>query len=103
MLGCATTSATNRTSFNAIPKSQLKDLGSATFAEMKAKEKTLADGPLKRKIIEIGKRIAAASSVNYDWDFEVFDAPDVVNAFCLPGGKIGVYTGILRVAKNTAD
>ena len=99
---CSTTPITDRKALNAIPQGQLSEMGQSTFEQMKQKEKRLPDGPLKRQIVEIGKRIAAASGVDFDWEFEVFDAPQTVNAFCLPGGKIGVYTGILPVAENTA-
>ncbi|RME73589.1 MAG: M48 family peptidase, partial [Planctomycetota bacterium] len=39
---------------------------------------------------------------NYDWEFRVIDAPDTVNAFCLPGGKVAFYTGILPICQNEA-
>ena len=56
---CTTTPITDRKSLNAIPKSQLSDMGQQSFAQMKQNEKTLADGPLKQQIISVGKRIAA--------------------------------------------
>jgi predicted Zn-dependent protease len=48
----------------------------------------------------IGQRIATASGKDYAWEFRLLDAPDQVNAFCLPGGKVAVYTGLLAVTQN---
>jgi predicted Zn-dependent protease len=48
----------------------------------------------------VGARIAEASGRDYDWEFRLLDAPDVVNAFCLPGGKVAVYSGILPITRN---
>jgi metalloendopeptidase OMA1, mitochondrial len=45
--------------------------------------------------------VADASGAKFDWEFKLIES-DQVNAFCLPGGKIGVYTGILKVAKANA-
>ena len=52
-------------------------------------------------MVDIGKRIAKASGASYDWEFTLIESKNV-NAFCLPGGKIGVYTGILKIAKTNA-
>ena len=48
----------------------------------------------------IGQRIAKASGKAYDWEFRLLDSPHQINAFCLPGGKVAVYTGLLRVTQN---
>jgi predicted Zn-dependent protease len=50
----------------------------------------------------VGSRIAAASGKSYSWEFKVVDKPGTVNAFCLPGGKVVVYTGLLPVAQSEA-
>ena len=49
----------------------------------------------------VGERIAAVAPLpNAQWEFVVFDDPKTANAFCLPGGKVGVYTGLLPLAAN---
>lgn len=51
-------------------------------------------------VVRVGRKIAEASGANYQWEFKLLDAPDVPNAFCLPGGKIAVYSGILPITQN---
>lgn len=51
-------------------------------------------------VVRVGRRIAEASGANFQWEFKLLDAPDVPNAFCLPGGKIAVYSGILPTTQN---
>jgi predicted Zn-dependent protease len=50
----------------------------------------------------VGKRIASVAQLpNAQWEFVVFESPEA-NAFCLPGGKVGIYTGILPITKDEA-
>lgn len=56
-----------------------------------------------RIVRQVGERIArAASKPDYKWEFRVINDPDMVNAFCVPGGKVAVYTGIFPVARDEA-
>lgn len=49
----------------------------------------------------VGQRIATASGkTDYSWEFTLLNAPKIVNAFALPGGKVAVYTGLLPVTQN---
>jgi predicted Zn-dependent protease len=80
---------------------EMNRMGEEAYAEMRSKEKISTNQALTDVVVAIGKRIAAASTVDFDWEFTLFDS-EAVNAFCLPGGKIGVYTGILPIAKNNA-
>lgn len=76
-------------------------MGTQAFAEVRAKEKVSTDPAANARIQRIGKRIAEAVGdrmPNAQWEFVVFDAPETVNAFALPGGKVGVYTGLIRLA-----
>ena len=55
---------------------------------------------LNAMVRRVGSRIArAANQPNFQWEFHVIDSPQI-NAFCLPGGKIFVYTGLFKVVKN---
>lgn len=76
-------------------------MGVSSYKQLLAKEKKSTDQKMIRTMTEIGNRIARASGANYNWEFTLIDSP-TVNAFCLPGGKIGVYTGILKIAENNA-
>jgi len=97
---CVTT-PTGRRQLVMLPESQMNTMGKQAYGEMKSKEKISTNKSLTSSVVDIGKRIAKASGANYQWEFTLFDSKQV-NAFCLPGGKIGVYTGILPVAENNA-
>jgi predicted Zn-dependent protease len=101
------TNSEGRKSFNLIGDSQMASMGESAYGEVIAKAKSeghlLAKGTQRYEMVErIGRRIAAVSGADFKWEFNVIDEPKTVNAFCLPGGKIAVYTGILPVAKTEA-
>lgn len=100
--GCYTVPETGRSSF-IIPLGDDVAMGAAAFAEVKAKEK-ISDNPIANERVQrIGKRIAAAvgdALPGAKWEFVVFEAPKTVNAFALPGGKVGVYSGLLDLAES---
>jgi Zn-dependent protease with chaperone function len=98
---CVTIPETGRSQLVAIPEGYMNQMGENAYAEMKAKEKISQDIKINSAVLDIGRRIARASEKKYEWDFTVFDSKEI-NAFCLPGGKVGVYTGILPVAKTNA-
>ena len=102
LMSCTTTPITQRRSLALVPESQMNDLGTQAYAEMKKESPEAADAEDRAVVERVGGRIAKASGANYDWEFTVFKDDKMVNAFCLPGGKIGVYTGILRIAKTEA-
>ena len=59
------------------------------------------DAEANRLVSKVGRRLAqAASKDNYLWEFAVIDGPEIVNAWVLPGGKVGVYTGVFPVARD---
>lgn len=98
--GCYTVPETGRSSF-IIPMGDDVSLGATAFADIKAKEKVSQDPAVNARIQRIGKRIAQSvgnALPGAVWEFVVFDAPDTVNAFALPGGKVGVYTGLINLA-----
>jgi len=102
LTGCYTVPETGRQSL-ILPIVDDAAQGAAAFAEIKAKEKISADPAVNQRITRIGQRIAQAvgpAMPNARWEFVVFDAPDTVNAFALPGGKVGIYTGLIRLAAN---
>ena len=101
---CATTtSPTGRTQYvGAISQQQLNQLGAQAFAEMKAKTPQTKDARQSAYVRCVVNDIVAvlpAEWRNTGWETAVF-ADDQANAFALPGGKVGVYTGIFTVARN---
>jgi len=102
LTGCYTVPITGRESMILIDEGTEMQLGASSYSEIKEKAKTCTDPAINARVERVGRRIAAATGLNYDWEFTVFDDPKTVNAFCLPGGKVGIYTGILRNTQNDA-
>lgn len=99
---CYTVPESGRQSF-ILPLFDEVQSGAQAFADMKTQEKVSTDAAAIARVDRVGKRIAAAVGdrmPNAQWEFVVFDAPQTVNAFALPGGKVGVYTGLLNLAKT---
>src|SRR5256714_3555656 len=101
---CTTTPETHRHQLNFIPSGQEMQLGLTSFDQLK-KETPISRDPAANALVQkVGKRIAAVASKDLpdaQWEFVVFESKEA-NAFCLPGGKVGVYTGIIPIAKDDA-
>lgn len=100
--GCYTVPETGRNSF-ILPLVDDVAQGTAAFTDLKAKEKISDDPVANERVSRIGRRIAAAVGGDLPgakWEFVVFDAPKTVNAFALPGGKVGVYSGLLALTDS---
>lgn len=99
--GCATVPVTGRKSFNMIPESQELALGIDSYKQVLAESEVVTSGSELEMVRRVGNRIARASDrPNYEWEFNLIKDDKTVNAFCLPGGKVAVYTGILPVAES---
>ncbi|MEL7370497.1 MAG: M48 family metallopeptidase [Myxococcota bacterium] len=94
-------SPTGRRQFLMYPPSQMAELGAQAFADMKQQQTVSNDPAINRYVACVADAIIQAnrSRVGDNWEVVVF-ADDQANAFALPGGKVGVYTGLLRVAEN---
>jgi predicted Zn-dependent protease len=100
--GCTTVNETGRSQLMLVSPSQEAQMGLSAFSQIKKEEKVSKDPDLNKRIQRIGKRIAASVGrevPNAEWEFVVFDSP-TVNAFALPGGKVGVYTGLIKLADS---
>ncbi len=102
--GCSTVPVTGRSQLNLMSASQEMQLGLNSFNDLK-KETPISKDPAANALVQkVGQRIAAVAGPdmpNAQWEFVVFDSKEA-NAFCLPGGKVGVYTGILPITKDEA-
>ena len=110
---CSTTPITERRQLKIIPESKLNAQAAAIYEKVKEKEKMSGDTKSLNEIKEIGKRMENSISeyfyragiedptINFDWEYILIDRKKVRNAWCMPGGKIAVYTGILEATKNT--
>lgn len=97
LLRCAT-SPTGRSQLSLVDDAQMSQLGSQSFTEMKKKMKINNDPNTNRYVKCVAQSVLkVVPSEVKDWEIVVFDE-DSANAFALPGGKIGVHTGILKVA-----
>lgn len=100
--GCYTVPETGRKSLVIVPPEQEATLGAQAFQEVQAQEKVSTDPAAIARVTRVGQRIAAAVGndlAGAQWEFVVFESPEV-NAFALPGGKVGVYTGLLNLAAS---
>ena len=102
--GCSTVPVTGRSQLNLMSQDQEMQLGLTSFEQMK-KEVPVSNNAQARALVEkVGKRVAAVAGPdmpNAQWEFVVFESKEA-NAFCLPGGKVGIYTGILPITKDEA-
>lgn len=98
--GCVTEPVTGRKQFMVTGASQEISLGLSAFESLK-KETPISKNAAQQALLEkVGRRIAAVAEMpNAQWEFVLFESPQA-NAFCLPGGKVGVYTGILPITKD---
>jgi predicted Zn-dependent protease len=100
--GCATVTETGRKQFNVVSPQQEMTLGLNSFTQMK-KEVPISKDPAANALLQkVGQRISAVANLpGAQWEFVVFESQEA-NAFCLPGGKVGIYTGILPITKDEA-
>lgn len=103
LAGCQNVPLTGRSQLQMISERQERRMGLASFKEIIGKETLSRDPVANERVERIGRRIAAATGrTDYDWEFRVIEDDEQINAFCLPGGKVAVYTGILPVARDDA-
>lgn len=101
--GCSKVPVTGRRQYNIVPESIMIGLGKSAYSQTLSESKVEKKGDDAEMLAKVGKRIATvANKKDYDWRYKLLDDDDTINAWCLPGGKIAVYTGILPVLKNEA-
>ena len=112
LTSCGTTPITDRKQLKLIPEGKLNAQAKAIYEQIKKKEKMSDDEKSLSQIKEIGKKMEDSISeyfsrsnipdptLNFDWEYILIDNEKVKNAWCMPGGKIAVYTGMLEITKN---
>ncbi len=112
LTSCTTAPITERKQLKLIPEAKLNAQAAQVYNKIKEKEKLINDSRLD-SIINIGKKMEDSitsyfdrnnlvdPTVNFNWEYILIDKKKVKNAWCMPGGKIAVYTGMLDVTKNT--
>ena len=109
---CASVPITDRKQLRIIPEAKLNAQASEIYEKIKEKEKLVTKGNDLKMIKDIGKKMEDSigeyfyqsnlkdPTVNFQWEYILIDNKKIKNAWCMPGGKIAVYTGILDVTKN---
>jgi len=109
---CSTAPITERKQLKLLPESSLNRQAAQLYNNVKRKTKLSDDKKQLQEIVEIGTRIEEAVSTYFDsinkpdptynfrWEYILVDNDKIKNAWCMPGGKIAVYTGILKITKN---
>jgi predicted Zn-dependent protease len=110
---CSTAPITDRKQFKILSEDKLNAQAAQIYEKVKEKEKMSSDKKTLNEIRNIGKKMEDSISEyfyrtgmndptsNFNWEYILIDNKKVKNAWCMPGGKIAVYTGILDVTKNT--
>jgi predicted Zn-dependent protease len=100
--GCTTVPETGRRQLNFMSPGAEMQLGFSEFDKMKKEVPISKNAAANALLQKVGHRIAAVAPLpNAQWEFVVFESKEA-NAFCLPGGKVGIYTGILPITKDEA-
>ena len=111
---CTTVPITERKQLSLFSETKMNAQAAKVYEQFKSKTKLITKGDDLDNIRKVGKRIERSVSAyfteikkqddptnNFEWDYVLVDNDKVLNAWCMPGGKIAVYTGILDVTKNT--
>ena len=110
---CSNAPITDRRQFKIIPEAKLNAQAAQVYEKIKEKEKMSEDKKTLNEIKNIGKRLENSISeyfsksdiedptAGFDWEYILIEDKKVKNAWCMPGGKIAIYTGILDITKNT--
>ena len=109
---CSTAPITERRQLKILPESKLNAQAAQIYEKVKEKEKMSKDIKTLNLIKNIGSKIENSISeyfyrenlddptTNFQWEYILIENKKVKNAWCMPGGKIAIYTGILDVTKN---
>ena len=112
MNACSTAPITDRRQLKIIPEAKLNAQAAQIYEKVKEKEKMSKDTKTLDQIKNIGSKMEDAISMyfeksnlqdptrNFNWEYILIENDKLRNAWCMPGGKIAVYTGILDVTKN---
>ncbi|MDC0448903.1 M48 family metallopeptidase [Candidatus Pelagibacter sp.] len=112
MNACSTAPITDRKQLKIIPEAKLNAQAAQIYEKIKEKEKLSKDTKTLDQIKNIGSKMESAISLyfeksnlqdptrNFSWEYILIENDKLRNAWCMPGGKIAVYTGILDVTKN---
>jgi predicted Zn-dependent protease len=99
LLTACATSPLGNPQLQFFPEEQMNQMGAAAYQQVKQKTPEVSDSQINQYVTCVAGAITDELESDTTWEVTVFKDP-AVNAFALPGGKIGVYTGLLEVAKT---
>lgn len=103
LAGCVSAPYTGRSQLMLVSEGQEIASGEQAYRQIMRDSVLSENSEALRIVRRIGERIAqAADKPDYKWEFRVVNDPEMVNAFCVPGGKVAVYTGIFPIARDEA-
>ena len=109
LVSCATVPLTQRQQLTLIPEVEILSMSFQQYEQIKKESRLSADRESNALLQRVGGRIAAAAdafitelrlNLVMDWEFILIQEDETVNAWCMPGGKVAVYTGILPYTKD---
>ncbi|MBT0608770.1 M48 family metallopeptidase [Aequorivita echinoideorum] len=112
-IACNTNPFTGKQTLALVPNSQILPMAFQQYEQFLSENKVVTGTSNANMVKSVGQKIAAASErylnangysgylTDYRWEYNLVDSPEV-NAWCMPGGKIVIYTGILPITKDEA-
>lgn len=114
-ISCSKNALSGKNQFTLLPETELQAMGSSQYSQFLSQNKVLSTTSNKdaEMVVRVGKRIAKAVEnyyaekgltdklAGFKWEYNLVD-DKAVNAWCMPGGKIVVYTGLLPISQNEA-
>jgi predicted Zn-dependent protease len=112
IVSCSTVPVTGRRQLNIVPESTINSMSFQQYDEVLKTSKLSNDQAKVQMLKRVGKRIENAATKymtdngmagalsGYKWDFNLIDNDSIVNAWCMPGGKVAFYTGILPITRD---
>lgn len=104
LLSACATSPTGRSQFIMVSDQEMDNMGQQTFAQMKQQKPPVQDAAANAEVACVVHALTATlpENIRSAWEIRVF-ADDTPNAFALPGKKVGVHTGMLKLVQNDAQ
>ena len=79
---------------------EMAALGAEAYEEV-GRDYQVITGTAEAEMVQrVGRKLAEGTGKAYEWEFKLLDSPETINAFCLPGGKVAVFSGILLIAAS---
>ena len=112
IISCATVPITNRQSLHMVPDPELMELSFQQYEQVMKKSRLSDDRNMVAMVRKVGMKLARVSETflreagmgdtlsNYQWEFNLIEDDEMINAWVMPGGKAAVYTGILKYTQD---